>query len=114
MQEPKPGRSVGPPAAASPLRRLEPAPYHDVYMDLTKKTTILLTPVLYERLMEEAQRRHVSMGELVRDACEIQYGFGASEARVRAVDALAALELPVGTPRQMKRESVVDPDDLLP
>jgi hypothetical protein len=82
--------------------------------DLTKKTTILLTPTLYERLMAEARRRSVSMGELVRDACEARYGFGTSEARVQAVESLAGLALPVGTPRQMKRESVVDPDDLLP
>jgi hypothetical protein len=44
----------------------------------------------------------------------LRYGFGASDARLRAVDDIAALALPVGTPRQMKRESVVDPDDLLP
>jgi hypothetical protein len=83
-------------------------------MELSKKTTILLSPTLYERIMAEAKRRHMSMGEVVREACEVRYGFGASEARLDAVDDIAALALPVGTPRQMKRESVVDPDELLP
>lgn len=83
-------------------------------MELSKKTTILLTPTLYERITAEAKRRSMSMGEVVREACELRYGFGASDVRLQAVNDIAALALPVGTPRQMKRESVVDPDDLLP
>ena len=83
-------------------------------MGLTKKTTILLQPELHERLTRLAAQRHTSIGELIRTACERQYGLGGSAERVDAVRALAALALPVGSPAEMKRESVPSPDDLLP
>jgi predicted transcriptional regulator len=83
-------------------------------MELSKKTTILFDPELYDRLTRLASRRGVSVGHLVREACERQYGLGGSAERRRAVAALAALDLPVGTVAEMKEESVVDPDALLP
>ena len=43
-------------------------------MELSKKTTILLSPDLHQRLMRLAAARHVSLGELVRQACEKQVG----------------------------------------
>ena len=81
---------------------------------LTKKTTILLQPDLHRRLTRLADQRGTSLGELVRSACEKQYGIGGSEERIRAVRAIGALELPVGAPGQMKRESQPQPDELLP
>ena len=72
---------------------------------LTKKTTILLQPDLHRRLMRLADQQGTSLGELVRRACEKQYGIGGSEERIRAACAIGALELPVGAPGQMKRES---------
>lgn len=83
-------------------------------MELTKKTTILLSPDLYERLIRTAKERKKSLGQLVREACQIQYGYVSSEDRLRAVDELRRLSLPVGSPRKMKRESVPAPEDLLP
>lgn len=83
-------------------------------MDLTKKTTILLSPGSHRRLTELAARRGVSMGELVREACATAYGIGDDVARTSAIDALAALQLPVGSVAAMKRESVPDADALLP
>ena len=83
-------------------------------MELTKKTTILFPPELHRRLTRLAARRGVSLGELVREACEIRYGVGGSPSRLDAVGALATLDLPVGEPGEMKRESQPDPDDLLP
>jgi predicted DNA-binding ribbon-helix-helix protein len=83
-------------------------------MELSRKTTILLSDQLYERLTGLARRRGVSLGHLVREACERQYGFGASQERLSAVRELASLELPVGDVAEMKGESVPDPDDLLP
>lgn len=83
-------------------------------MELTKKTTILFSPELHRRLSRLAARRGVSLGELVREACEVRYGVVGTETRRAAVGALAALALPVGTPDAMKRESVPAPDDLLP
>ena len=83
-------------------------------MELTKKTTVLLSPDLHEHLTRTAKEREKSLGQLVREACETQYGYVSSEDRVRAVDELRRLSLPVGSPRKMKRESVPKPEDLLP
>ncbi len=83
-------------------------------MELSKKTTILFSPEVHARLAELAARKGVSMGVLVREACVAQYGITDQHTRISAVEALAALSLPVGTPDQMKRESVVAAHDLLP
>jgi len=81
---------------------------------LTKKTTILLQPELHERLTRLAARRGTSIGDLIRSACEQQYGLTGSEARARAVAELGTLRLPVGSTADLKRESVPAPGDLLP
>ena len=83
-------------------------------MELSKKTTILLSPDTHQQLTELAARRGVSLGTLVREACVAQYGLADPETREAAVTALGQLSLPVGTPRDMKRESVPDADSLLP
>lgn len=75
-------------------------------MELSHKTTILLSELLHKRLSELARLRKTSMGELVRLACEAQYGAGGSADRVQAVRALSALALPVAEPADMKRESL--------
>ena len=80
-------------------------------MELTKKTTILLSPDLHAHLARTARARRTSLGQLVREACEIQYGHVSGEDRVRAVEALRRLSLPVGSPRKMKQESVPRPRD---
>ena len=80
---------------------------------LTKKTTILLQPELHRRLSRLADQRRTSIGELVRSAVERQYGLGGSEDRLRVARALSALSLPVGSPAEMKRESVPGPEELL-
>lgn len=81
---------------------------------LTKKTTILLQPELHRRLTRLADQRGTSLGELVRSACEKQYGIGGSEERIQAVRAIGTLDLPVSAPGQMKRESQPQPDEFLP
>ncbi len=83
-------------------------------MELSKKTTILFSPQTHERLSELAARRGKSLGELVREACAVQYGLVDAEARVAAVAALSALSLPVGSPREMKDESVINAEALMP
>ena len=83
-------------------------------MELSKKTTILLTPELHKRLSALAEKSGSSIGALIREACEKQYGLVSAEARLRAVREMATLGLPVGSVRQMKRESVPDPSELLP
>ncbi len=81
---------------------------------LTKKTTILLQPELHRRLTRLADQRGTSLGDLIRSAVERQYGLGGSEERLQAARAMAAFALPVGSPEAMKRESVPEPEGLLP
>ena len=83
-------------------------------MELSKKTTILFSPQLHKRLGQLARRRGVSMGELVRKACEECYGLASTEDRLEAVRRLGALSLPVGSPEQLERESMPDAEDLMP
>jgi hypothetical protein len=86
----------------------------EAYMELSKKTTVLFTPEQHRRLRRLAAQRGTSMGELVREACIEQYGLVDRDARLEAVRELADLALPVGSPADMKRESVPDADELLP
>ncbi|PKN55044.1 MAG: hypothetical protein CVU56_23390 [Deltaproteobacteria bacterium HGW-Deltaproteobacteria-14] len=44
-------------------------------MELTRKTTILSSPALHDRLVQLARRRGVSTGQLIRQAVESQYGW---------------------------------------
>ena len=83
-------------------------------MELSKKTTILLSPEMHQRLTELAAHRGKSLGELVREACVAQYGLVDTDTRVAAAAALSALSLPVGSPRDMKHESVPSAGALLP
>ena len=83
-------------------------------MELSKKTTILFTPELHERLRQIAQREGTSIGDLVRTACEKQYHIVSRERRIAAVEELAKLSLPVGSVEQMEAESIPFPDGLLP
>jgi hypothetical protein len=83
-------------------------------MELSRKTTILLSPGLHERLARLAAQRRTSIGDLVRTACERQYGLGGDEDRVAPARALAEFHLPVADVRTMKRESLPEPDELAP
>lgn len=81
---------------------------------LSKKTTILFSPDLHERLSRRAAETGASLGELVRTACERLYNLPSKEEKLAAVRALGAMRLPVGNPRQMKRQAVPQPERLLP
>ena len=82
-------------------------------MELSKKTTILLSPRLYSMLKGISKTKNLSIGELIRSACEKQYGLSAQSEALKAVDALSEMRLPVATPGEMKRESVLDQDKAL-
>jgi hypothetical protein len=86
----------------------------EAYMELSKKTTILFPPKLHERLTQLAEHRGTSLGDLVRQACESQYGLVSTDARLEAVRELASFSLPVGEPEDLERESIPYPDTLLP
>lgn len=75
---------------------------------------LLLRPDVLSSLRELAMRRGVTVARLISDAVEAQYGLDGSERRRAAAEAIAAMSLPVGTPAEMKRESVPHPDELLP
>ena len=77
-------------------------------MELSKKTTILFPPDLHGQLVRCAAREGTSLGELVRPACRIQYAATSPENRLRALEELRSMSLPVGSPQEMKRESVPD------
>ena len=83
-------------------------------MELSKKTTILFSPALHEHLAHLARRRGVSLGHLVREACEIQYGGVSPEDRMEAASELAALCLPVAAVEVMKAESVTPTEEAPP
>jgi hypothetical protein len=83
-------------------------------MELSKKTTILLPPDLHEHLTRQAAREGTSLGDLVRRACRVEYGFRSRDERRRALEELVALQLPVGDPARMKRESVPTPQEVMP
>ncbi len=80
-------------------------------MGLTQRRLFCRRP-LHRQLMRLAKERGQSLGELVRVACERQYGLADRQKRLAAVDALAAMQLPVGPVEQMIAESLRDPQDL--
>jgi hypothetical protein len=80
----------------------------------TKKITVLFSPELHERLSRLAENRRASLEDLVRRACELQYGFLSSEARLDAVRELAGLSLPLADSSVLEQESVPAAGDLLP
>ena len=83
-------------------------------MELSKKTTILLSLELHKQLTRLAAQLGTSVGELIRAACEKQYSQPCKKDRLAAVNRLAALRLPVATPRKMKHESVLAPEEKRP
>ena len=85
-----------------------------MYMALTKKTIILFPPELHTRLSHVAAERQTSLGDLVRRACEKEYGEPSSESKRAALQHLTSLRLPVSDPKQMERESVPAPRKLVP
>ena len=78
----------------------------DMDTELSKKTTILFPPDLYDQLAALARKRDSSVGELVRDACRRQYFRSTRDERIAAVAQMASMNLPVGTPEEMELESV--------
>jgi predicted DNA-binding ribbon-helix-helix protein len=82
-------------------------------MEPGKKTTVLLSSQLHDRLTKLARQKGVSMGQLVREACEQTYGLTSRERRLEAVRGLASLSLPVDDISRMKEQAVPSPVKLL-
>ena len=82
-------------------------------MELTKKTTILFPDIFYRKLKKLASAKHVSTGELIRTACENQYGIALNTSSIKAVEELSNLALPVDTPHIMKMQSIPTAEKLM-
>ncbi|MFA6954715.1 MAG: CopG family transcriptional regulator [Thermoanaerobaculia bacterium] len=80
-------------------------------MELSKKTTILLSDEQHEQLTRLAKERGTSLGDLIREACAQEYGLASKSDRAAAVAELAALSLPVDDVAAMKRESIAPPKE---
>lgn len=82
-------------------------------MGLSKKTTILFPHELHARLVRLARQRGTSLGELVRAACEKQYGLVSEEDRLEALRRLSGSALPAADPATMNEESTPTTEELL-
>ena len=71
---------------------------------LTKKTTILFAPKMYQQLEQLARREGISVASLVRRAAIQCYLVPDRHTRQTAVDALAQMALPVADWPAMERE----------
>ena len=72
---------------------------------MTKKTTILFPPNVYRQLERVAREQGVSVAQLVRQAAIQSYLLADQRTRREAVRAIAAMNLPVGSWREMEVET---------
>ena len=73
-------------------------------LSLTKKTTILFAPKIYRQLEQLAKEQGTSVAHLVRQAAIQCYLVPNPRTRLEAVEALAAMELPVTDWPKMEEE----------
>jgi len=71
-----------------------------------KKTTLLFEEEVYEKLKEKARREKVSIGGLVREAVATYYGIKNKEDKLKALDRLKSLNLPVADYESMEKEII--------
>lgn len=69
-----------------------------------KKTTLLFDDEVYEKLKEKSKLEKVSIGELVREAVSNYYGIKTMEEKMKALNRLKMLNLPVGEPEVLDKE----------
>ena len=86
----------------------------EVHMELSKKTTILFPESLHKRLAQMAKQNKTSLGKLVRNACEKQYGLVSQSEAKQALGELAALSLPVEDMPELKVQLNPTPGKLMP
>jgi predicted transcriptional regulator len=86
--------------------------YMEAYMDALKKTTILISPELHDRLSTLAAQHGSSMGALIREACRQVYGVTDRGAARAAVAELGAMSVDVDTVAAMKAAYVARRDPL--
>jgi len=71
---------------------------------LTRRLQVLLDDERWERLQRESRRRHIAVGELVREAIDRMVPRRVSTARAAADRILAADPIPLPDPDELKAE----------
>lgn len=74
-------------------------------MPLSKRTTILFPPEVWDELGRVAKEKGTSVAHLVREAAVQRYLAPNKATRKAAVEALAAMRLPVSSWSQMEAET---------
>src|SRR5688572_25050986 len=69
-----------------------------------QRVQVLLLPDQYRALREQAVRRRVSMGAVIREAVAKELNLLTVEEKLAIVDELGAMNLPVADWHQMKKE----------
>jgi len=73
---------------------------------LTKKTTILFSPELYDQLSQLAKLSHTSIAKLIRQAVVDRYLLSDKRKREQAVKELSEIGSPVSTWSMMEEEII--------
>lgn len=69
-----------------------------------KKATLLFDENVYEKLREKSLIDDVSIGELVREAVSVYYGIRDTEEKLRSLNKLSSMKLPVGSPELIEQQ----------
>jgi len=69
-----------------------------------KKATLLFDEDVYEKLREKSLIDDVSIGELVREAVSVYYGIRNTEEKLKSLDKLSSMKLPVGSPELIEQQ----------
>ena len=59
---------------------------------------------MYKQLERVARQHGRSVGDLVRDAVETQYGSGGTAARLKALETFTRLAVPTGEPEELEAQ----------
>jgi len=71
-----------------------------------KKTTLLFEEEVYEKLREKSKLGNISIGELVREAVATYYGIKSKDDKLKALNKLRSLNLPVSDYDLVEKEII--------
>ena len=69
-----------------------------------KKATLLFDEDIYEKLREKSLINNISIGELVREAVSVYYGIRTTEEKLKSLNKLKSMKLPVGSPELIEQQ----------
>ncbi len=70
-----------------------------------QRVTIVLPPDLWAKTQQVARERRTSASEYIARALQEMISREGQEARLRAVREIAAMNLPIATPEELRREA---------